>query len=633
MVTKEQLEEYQRLYNLGTPQIDDSEYDALLEEYLSANKDAHRPFLRNKQSSAVNDIVGTLPKTYQVYTPMREGQQTYQDWVTKMESNGKVKKDQLICLQHKYDGCSVAMDCSTKKFFTRGDYDNGESIDVTDLFYDHFEIEDEFIEEEPQIVSIKFEAIMPEELFIETGLNQKYANARAATAAIISSRDKKYIDCVHLIPLRYYYEDGSMSIDGLVTETSLVVHYNKLDLINNFISDILEDGAKVIIDTEDYHYAVDGVVVSFVEDDEFHQTLSEPFTEVAIKILNKVETTKLIDIKWQFGVTGRITPVAVVEPVKFDNITVTNVGLSTFDRVMNLGLKYGDTVHVMHNITPYLLDSYHDGTDPIPLPTKCPECGADLNLGILRQVYCTNPKCRGRILGDMIRYAEKMKMYGVSKGILTKLFDAGFISDLTSLYELDASQVASLDKMGEKSADNIISSIKKASMNVPLERWLGALPCRDISVKTWKILILDNFNYIQEANAYIRESCEQETPEMFLRMLHYANGIGSATIRSMNEGIRMHWDDIHSLINYVTFAEPEMEKKVKGVVAMSGTRDKQLTLELERSGYQVDDFNSKCVALIVPNKDFTSAKVEKAKSLNIPIYTIEEAYQNLVLPF
>ena len=132
MISEQQLKEYIDAYNRGEPLISDEEYDRLLEEYLKVNGEDKRPYLRQKQSGVVNGLVGTLKKVYGVREPMREGQDTYEKWFQRKGINPNAK----IIIQPKFDGASIALDKSGR-FFTRGDYQNGESVDVTDLFKNH----------------------------------------------------------------------------------------------------------------------------------------------------------------------------------------------------------------------------------------------------------------------------------------------------------------------------------------------------------------------------------------------------------------------------------------------------------------------------------------------------------------
>lgn len=618
MVTKEQLDEYIAAYNRGESLISDSEYDSLLEEYLEKNGQDKRPFLRTQQTGNVNDIVGTLHKVYGVLTPMREGQKTYVDWIKTKSINPNSK----IIIQPKFDGCSVAYDCCEDRFFTRGDYDNGESIDVTDLFRPYFDKT-----YHKTVSSVKFEAIMAHEIFNDLGLNLKYKRPRDAVAGIITSRNTELSKYITLVPLREYIDTPVVSSDliSISIEKAIV---SDTDVIQQFIDDKLYDGA--IVEYQGLHYSIDGVVVSVIDGDE-GKTI--PDKEIAIKILNNIRETQLINIDYQYGKTGKITPVGILKPVIFDNVIVDHVGLSTLDRVSALNLKYCDTVRIVYNIVPYLIDSYHDGKYPIPLPDKCPICGSPLNLKWLRTVRCTNPNCRGLKIGMIIRYCEQMKMFGISKSTITKLFENGYIESISDLYELTPEKLQTLDGFKEKSSKNICDSIRSSSENVPLSRWLGALPLKDISAKKWQTIIESTFGNDEfKAGNVVKYHLTEGTPDSFMEEIidHYSYGIGVKTWNAIKEGLSLYWEDICKTAEHVTFKITTELKPIKGRVTLTGTRDENLTEYLIEKGYDVGDFSSKTIALVIPSRDFTSSKVIKANSKGIPIYTIEEAYKELI---
>lgn len=615
MITKEELKRYQIAYSQGNPLISDEEYDALLEEYLKENGEENRPFLRAQQSDDVNDIVGTLTKAYGVTEPWREGQMFYAKW------QKKISPDAKIILQPKFDGCSIACDLVTGRWYTRGDYDNGESVDVTELFEDRLTHYRTYVGN--TFTAIKFEAIMAKEVYDKLNLKTSYKRPRDAVSGAISSRDIDMCKYITLVPLRIY-GDNHQYIPSLLNQISIELSADDFDGIQAFINDKLADGAvaKFNLGT----YAIDGVVVSVIEDN--HTT-----DEIAIKILNNIKETKIINIDYQYGKTGKITPVGILDPVKFDTVTVDHVGLSTLDRVMELGLKYNDTVRIVYNIVPYLLDTYNDGTIPIPIPKNCPICGAPLNFKTLKTVRCTNPQCKGLKIGMINRYCEKMKMMGVSKGILTKLFEAGLIESIGDLYRLTPEKIMSLDGFKEKSANNIINSIRKASDDVPLSRWMGALPIKDISAKTWQLVIDARYpmDELKASNAY-RNAIQNGTPDSFMTecIPNYVYGFSTNTYAAMREGLVLYWDEIQDVIQYINFkCTTNITKPIKGRVTLTGTRDGKLISYLIEKGYDVNDYSSKTIALIIPQKGYVSSKVVKAKKMGIPVYTIEEAYEAL----
>lgn len=621
-ISKKELDEYIEAYSQGNPLISDEEYDILLEEYLKENGEDKRPFLRQKQSDSVNSIVGTIRnKVYGVTEPMRPNQKVYKGWV----ANLKLPEDTTVIAQPKFDGISISVDLITREFYTRGDYDNGESVNVTDLFKDRFD--DGSLNVFHEIVTaVKFEAIMSHETFNNLGLNNKYSRPRDAVAGIISSRNVSLCKFITLIPLREYMDvNNNQYITEYLRDKSIKTTINDYEAIQGFIDDLLADGATCVCDG--MHYSVDGVVVDvLLEDNSFGN-------EVAIKILNLVEETKLIDVKYQFGKQGRITPVAVVEPVCFDNVTVTNITLSTLDRIAQMGLKYGDTVRVMYNIVPYLIDSLHDGNYPVRIPTECPICGSKFDLQNLNLIRCTNPDCPGLILGSIIRYCEQMKMFGLSKGIITKLYEYDMISSISDLYKLEPDQLSELPGFKSKLAHKIVKSIREASQLVPLSRWLGALPIRDTSAKTWQLIIDETWDHdeMKASNAVKYYLTENGDVEEFMRQFKMPVGVGYLKVVRIAEGLRQNWEEMKKCIDYVTFnCLSSPREDIKGVVTFTGIRDMTLEDALINRGYKVDSFSKKTTVLIVPDRSFVSSKVKKAEALNIPIYTIDEAYKVLL---
>ena len=613
MITEQQLKEYIDAYNRGEPLISDEEYDRLLEEYLKVNGEDKRPYLRVKKSDVVNGFTQTLSKVYGVREPMREGQDTYEKWFYRKGINPNAK----IIIQPKFDGASIAVDKSGE-FFTRGDYQNGESVNVTELFKNH-NIE-KYMRE--AVDGVKFEAIMSHENFYSAGIDELegYLKPLDVVNAIIHSRNAKLAQYISLVPLRESVGGDEYVCSELQTVSLVTSTADDFDTIQQFIVDKLNDGATV--EYGGRHYSIDGVVVSVLGPD--NQTQEE----IAIKILNDINETKLIDVTFQFGKTGKITPVAIVEPVKFcdGKRTVDHITVSTLDRVNEMNLRKGDTVRVMYNIVPYLLDSAQDGYERIQLPTHCPKCGAPFEYTSLKTVRCTNPICQGRKLGSIIRYCEKMKMLGVGESTITTLFDEGFIKDIDDLYTLTIEDIASLPGFKETSAKNIIKSIHDNSQDVPVCRWLGALPFLDVDSKKWELLITSVLGNDELYRSNVIRHIFTEADDEFDKLLvQSVRGIGTATIKSMNEGFITNKDMFKRLIKHITFRSTTNVNN-KGKVCLTGTRDKTVIDYLTKKGYQVSDSLTKDTVLVVrPDPMFESGKTKKAHDLGIKIITINEA--------
>ena len=611
MVTKEQLDEYLRLYQLGKPAIPDETYDALLEEYLKEHGEAARPFLRQSQTESVSDIVGTLTKAYGVTTPMRPGQLTYKEWRMKHRFNSE-----HVLVQPKFDGCSVAYDLKTHRFFTRGDTDNGESVDVTNIFK-HFPIYEKNLE---GFDAIKFEAIMSKQMF-NTIFAKDYKRPRDVVAAAIHSGDEELSKWVTLIPLRKI-KNKQLYLSETLKEMSLniCVGTNEYKAIQEYIDNLLENNASQYFMHQTYE--CDGVVVSNIDDS--NKVTNE---EIAIKILNLQKKTKLKKVIFSMGKSGRITPVAIVEPVKFDTVTVQNISLENLNRMTELKLRVGDTVNVMYNIRPYLLSSDHDGGTEIPIPDVCPVCGYKLTRIGPEMVGCENPTCRGNEIGSIVRYCQNMKMYGISTSTIESLYDAGLIKTISDLYHLSASDISKLDRFGNVSASNIIASIHKSSTNVNPLRWLSSLPCRNIGLKTWMMIQKglfedDNLKF----GSVLKEVCSHNNPDAFIETLcKPVFGVDDLTLNAIKVGVKYAWDDIHDMIQHITFNALTPMKNSKGLIVLSGTRDKSLIEYLTSIGYEVSDsFKSDAKFVVVPNLNFQSSKTSKAQAKNIPIISAEQ---------
>lgn len=612
-ISNETLSKLINSYSSGSSDITDSSYDRLLEEYLKIHGESFRPYLRVKKSDVVNGFTQTLSKVYGVREPMREGQDTYEKWFYRKGINPNAK----IIIQPKFDGASIALD-KNGRFFTRGDYQNGESVDVTDLFKNHDV--SKYIKDSTD--AVKFEAIMSHENFYSAGIDELegYLKPLDVVNAIIHSRNARLAQYISLVPLRESVGGDEYVCSELQTVSLVTSTADDFDTIQQFIVDKLNDGATV--EYGGRHYSIDGVVVSVLGPD--NQTQEE----IAIKILNDINETKLIDVTFQFGKTGKITPVAIVEPVKFcdGKRTVDHITVSTLDRVNEMNLRKGDTVRVMYNIVPYLLDSAQDGYERIQLPTHCPKCGAPFEYTSLKTVRCTNPICQGRKIGSIIRYCEKMKMLGVGESTITTLFDEGFIKDIDDLYTLTVEDIASIPGFKETSAKNIIKSIHDNSQDVPVCRWLGALPFLDVDSKKWELLITSVLGNDELYRSNVIRHIFQEAPDEFDKLLvQSVRGIGTATIKSMNEGFITNKDMFKRLIKHITFRSTTNVSN-KGKVCFTGTRDKTVTEYLTKKGYQVSDSLTKDTVLVVrPNPMFESGKTKKAHDLGIKIITINEA--------
>ena len=217
-VTKEELDRYNAAYMQGNPMISDDEYDRLQEEYVNEHGEESRLYTRSIQTGAVSDLVNTLPKTYGVIETMRPEQKSYKSWV---ESNGFDTNTKII-VQPKFDGCSIAFDSKEKRFFKRGDYDNGESEEVTNIFDKHQFLDRSRVEE--MCDGCKFEMIMGDAVYQEGYKNYETPRDAAVSYMRRCQSDTEYDSqnsffILTLIPLRELV-DGKQYVANIFGEYS-----------------------------------------------------------------------------------------------------------------------------------------------------------------------------------------------------------------------------------------------------------------------------------------------------------------------------------------------------------------------------------------------------------------------------
>ena len=646
---KEYIDKLIKAYNEGKPLVDDATYDQILEDYLQKYGEEERPYLRAKQSSSVNDIVGTLTKVYGISTPMRKGQKTYlHDFVEKNSL-----QHERIVFQYKFDGCSVAFDFATEKFFTRGDYDNGESMDVTEIFESHLPKMYKLKEKMPDIKVAKFEFIMPMRVYeVYTKELEKPMRPRDMAAAAMKRRDKKMCAQCALIPLRLVNENNEVFVPRNIGK---VLRALEIEEMNYSISACSEANFTTRIWYDDPEscdvFQVDGMVASvvmsqyegpsfipdvgYIPDEGYGSRWSEfykidPTKEVAIKIIHNILKTKLVDIQFEFGRSGRITPVGILEPVQYKDpateteVTIDHVTLHNLGYVNNAKFRYNDTVSIMYNIVPYLVESEHDGDDIIPIPDTCPMCGCKLNYcgdDEFKLVSCENQNCRGKLVGRLARYCEMMGIMGVSDNTLSVFVEKDLIIDFPDLYTLTKEMIMRLNRFGEKSAENIVNSIQNNS-KVTLARYLGAM-IPMIGAKTWSKIIIKNEI---TADEFVDMSYEQFIERIFGNKVA---GVGDRTTKYLTDAIKDYWDDIKGCNPFITFEPMDFSKKSKGVVTLTGYHDRQLIKDIIAAGYDVADWSNRTQFLIIKDENFMSMKVDAALKKGIPIITVENAYEAL----
>ena len=264
-------------------------------------------------------------------------------------------------------------------------------------------------------------------------------------------------------------------------------------------------------------YEIDGVVVkvnSIGVQNELGFTSKSPRWAIAYKYPARQETTVVNDIIVQVGRTGTLTPVAVLEPVQVGGVTVSRSTLHNMDEIERLGLHIGDTVLIERagEVIPHVLKVVKEGKNrkAFRMPKECPECGSKIHKVEGEVAYrCVNAACPAKRKESLLHFAGRhaMDIDGLGDKIVDQLVDKGIVKDLADLYKLKPDEVAGLERMAEKSAQNLLDEIE-ASKKQPLSRVIYALGIQFVGERTGQLLA-EHFSSLDELAAAEQEQLEE----------------------------------------------------------------------------------------------------------------------------
>jgi DNA ligase (NAD+) len=272
-------------------------------------------------------------------------------------------------------------------------------------------------------------------------------------------------------------------------------------------------------------YEIDGVVVKVNStglQNELGFTSKSPRWAIAFKYPARQETTVVNDIIVQVGRTGALTPVAVLEPVQVGGVTVSRSTLHNMDEIERLGLYIGDTVLIERagEVIPHVLKVVKQGKDrrAFQMPKKCPECGSAIHHVDGEVAYrCVNAACPAQRKESLLHFAGRhaMDIDGLGEKIVDQLVDKGLVKDAADLYPLELEQVSDLERMAEKSAQNLLDEIA-ASKKQPLSRVIYALGIQFVGERTGQLLAgqFASLEELAEASAEDLEKVPEVGPKV-----------------------------------------------------------------------------------------------------------------------
>ena len=427
------------------------------------------------------------------------------------------RMDSLIAEAHDYtvepkvDGLSMSLEYENGVFVrgaTRGDGTTGE--DVTENLRTVRSVPLR-IENAPERLIVRGEVYMSKAVFEELNREREIngepllANPRNAAAGSMRQLDPKVAASRKLdiicFNMQYTsgtpYETHAETLDAMRDMGFPVIPYKVYDSLRDCVERIEWLGEN----RGDLPYDMDGAVIkinSLSQRRDLGSTAKAPRWAVAFKYPPEKKESRVLDIVVQVGRTGVLTPKVIVEPVRLAGTTVSAATLHNQDNIDRLDIRIGDTVVLQKagEIIPEVVSINHarrqEGSVPFKMPQFCPECGSpvvrDEDGAALR---CTSPECPAQRLRNLAHFAsrEAMDIEGLGISVCESLINSGLVQNFADLYYLEAQSVSMLDRMGEKSAQNLIASIEK-SKEAGLARLLCAFGIRQVGQKAAKTLAM-----------------------------------------------------------------------------------------------------------------------------------------------
>ena len=642
---RRELERHNRLYYVeDAPEISDYEYDMLMQR-LKALEAEHPEMIT--PDSPTQKVGGEAlskfePVQHQVPLESLTDVFSYEELFAFGERmDASLPADHSYVVEPKIDGLSMSLEYENGVFVrgaTRGDGVTGENVTENLRTVRSLPLR---IENAPERLIVRGEVYMSKAVFEELNTRRELkgepllANPRNAAAGSMRQLDPKVAASRKLdiicFNMQYSSDEKYLShaetLDAMRSMGFPVVPYQKFNDIKECVERIRWLGEN----RGDLPYDMDGAVIkldSLSQRAALGSTAKAPRWAVAFKYPPEKKESRVLDIVVQVGRTGVLTPKVIVEPVRLAGTSVSAATLHNQDNIDRLDLRIGDTVLLQKagEIIPEVLSVNKEKrpADAVPfsMPTVCPECGSPVvrdEDGVA--LRCTSPECPAQRLRNIAHFAsrEAMNIDGLGISVCESLISSGLVKDASDLYYLEAEPVAQLDRMGDKSAKNLIAAIEN-SKQAGLARLLCAFGIRQVGQKAAKVLA----SYYGDLDELMAADAEA------LTTIPDIGGITAGFIVDWF-GNPQSQDLIHKLrAAGVSFASREEKKddRFAGLTfVLTGTlsrftRDEASTI-IESFGGKASSSVSKKTAYVLAGEN-AGSKLTKAESLGIKIISEEE---------
>lgn len=637
-----------KYYIENTPEISDFEFDAMLRELQELEARHPEAADPNSPTKRVGSDLTTEFKSVEHRFPMQSLSNTYSmeelgEWIDRIVK--EIGEVDFVC-ELKFDGTAISLcyeNGSLLRAVTRGDGRRGDDVtnNVRTIGTVPLRLRGEGY---PEIFEIRGEIIMPYASFDRLNSEREaageplFANPRNAAAGTLKNQSSQVVahrglDCTlyqlagDTLPYTTHHEnlEAARSWGFNISRHTSICHTRQdIEAFINYWD----------VERKNLPYATDGIVIkvdSYANQRTLGSTAKAPRWAVAYKFQAERALTKLLSIDFQVGRTGAITPVANLEPVQLAGTTVKRASIHNADQIAALDIRLHDMVYVekggeiIPKITGVELSQRPSDSTPFEYITHCPECGAELvRYEGEAKHYCPNQsECPPQIIGRIVHFVGRkaMDIEGLGGETIELLWQNGLIRDIADIYSLDPIKLASLPRLGEKSAANILEGVRQ-SKEVPFERLLFALGIRFVGETTAKYLATHFRTLDNIAAATVEELAEAEEvgSKIASAIVEYFADENNRQIveRLRNAGLRLVMTEKSLRSNALVGKSVVISGKFEG-----RSRDDMKALVEEHGGKNLAAVSAN-VDFIVAGENMGPAKRQKAEKLGITILSEAE---------
>ena len=556
------------------------------------------------------------------------------------------------CCELKIDGLSVSLRYENGEFVrgaTRGDGTVGENIteNVKTVRSVPLKLKDAIS------IEVRGECFMPKKSFVQ--LNQAreaegkdiFANPRNAAAGSLRQLDSKITAKRNLDTFLYTVADfgpmkATTQYDALEELEQIGFHTNHEKRLCHSIDEVWSFIEEYHEKRMDLTYEIDGIVIKvndFSLQDQLGFTVKAPRWATAYKFPPEEVETKIEEIEWTVGRTGVVTPTAIMTPVRVAGTTVSRASLHNGDYIKLKDIRLNDIVRIykagdiIPEVAQVVLDQRPADSEPYVLPTHCPICHSELvHLDEEVALRCINPKCPAQIKEGLNHFVSRnaMNIDGLGPRVLAQMYDKQLVTDVADLYKLTEEELLTLDKIKEKSANNILTAIHDSKDN-SVERLIFGLGIRHVGSKAAKILAehfgdLETLSKSDFESIIVLDTIGDTIADSVVT--YFSNEEVHDLMSELKQaGVNFEYKGIRSS-QIETIDSPFKEKTVVLTGKLTRFTREEAKETIENLGGKVTGSVSKKTDIVVAGED-AGSKLTKAQELGIDVWSEEKMAEAL----